>query len=66
MPLYEYDCEECGESFELLVRSPGQQGEVTCPKCGSARTRKAISLFGCSAKRGNAAAAAPSCGPAPT
>lgn len=41
MPIYEFECEECGERFEELVGS-----EVTsepCPACGGARTRRLIS-----------------------
>jgi putative FmdB family regulatory protein len=65
MPLYEYQCEECGESFELLVRSSDQQDEVTCPKCGGKKVRKAISLFGVGAS-GRKAASGPSCSTGPT
>jgi putative FmdB family regulatory protein len=42
MPIYEFECDECGERFEELVGS-----EVTsapCPGCGSGRTRRLISL----------------------
>ena len=46
MPIYEYRCEECDEDFELFVRSLYQQAIPTCPKCGSHRVKKAISLFG--------------------
>ena len=46
MPIYEYRCEECDEDFELFVRSLSQQANLTCPKCGSHRVKKVISLFG--------------------
>ena len=46
MPIYEYRCEECEEGFELFVRSLSQQADPTCPKCGSPKVRRAISLFG--------------------
>jgi putative FmdB family regulatory protein len=48
MPIYEYRCEECDEPFEVFVRSPSQQTNPTCPKCGSHSVKKAISLFGVS------------------
>jgi putative FmdB family regulatory protein len=48
MPIYEYRCEDCDEGFELFVRSPSQQANPTCPRCGSHRVKKAISLFGVS------------------
>jgi putative FmdB family regulatory protein len=46
MPIYEYRCEECGEGFELFVRSPSRQAEPMCPKCGSRKVVKSVSLFG--------------------
>jgi len=46
MPIYEYQCEECAERFEKLVRSSTKQEEITCPKCGSGLVRKALSVFG--------------------
>jgi putative FmdB family regulatory protein len=46
MPIYEYRCEECDEPFEVFVRSSSQQTKPTCPKCGSQRVKKAVSLFG--------------------
>ncbi len=44
MPIYEFECQDCNENFEKLVRISGVS-EVTCPSCGSARTRKKISTF---------------------
>ncbi|GIW85943.1 MAG: hypothetical protein KatS3mg108_0267 [Isosphaeraceae bacterium] len=32
MPLYEYRCEPCGETFEALVRSA--EDRPRCPRCG--------------------------------
>jgi putative FmdB family regulatory protein len=46
MPIYEYRCEECDEQFQLFVRSLSRQVEPTCPRCGSHKVKKAISLFG--------------------
>ncbi len=46
MPIYEYRCEECEEGFELFVRSVARQTTPACPKCGSRRVKRAISLFG--------------------
>ncbi len=44
MPIYEFTCEECDENFEKLVRIVGNV-QVTCPNCGSTRTRKKMSTF---------------------
>lgn len=40
MPIYEFDCEECGERFEELT---GAGAAVACPQCGSERTRRLLS-----------------------
>jgi putative FmdB family regulatory protein len=45
MPIFEFTCEDCGETFEELVRSAGNTGEVTCPACQGKRVTKLISLF---------------------
>ena len=65
MPIYEYCCDECGERFELFVRSTTQETAATCPKCGSPKVRKAISLFGVGGT-GLSKTSAASCGPSPT
>lgn len=61
MPIYEYQCNECGERFELFVRSSVQRGAPTCPKCGSPKVQKAISLFGVGGADGGSKSSAASC-----
>jgi putative FmdB family regulatory protein len=41
MPLYEYQCTDCGAAFELLVRS---SDKPACPNCGSERLDKQLSV----------------------
>ncbi|HEV3007389.1 MAG TPA: zinc ribbon domain-containing protein [Pirellulales bacterium] len=41
MPLYEYQCEACGNDFELLVRSGDKPA---CPDCGGERLAKQFSV----------------------
>ena len=65
MPIYEYCCDECGEKFELFVRSAAQKTTLTCPSCGSEKVRKAISLFGVGSTGGSSRTNAASCGPSP-
>ena len=43
MPLFEYICEECGQSFEKLVR--GSTTTILCPGCNSEKVTKQISTF---------------------
>ncbi len=41
MPIYEFECEECGARFEELV---SVEAEVApCPRCGAARSRRLLS-----------------------
>jgi len=41
MPIYEFECEECGARFEELVAAGVEA--IACPTCGSVRTRRLIS-----------------------
>jgi putative FmdB family regulatory protein len=41
MPIYEYECEECGRRFDELLL--GDAPEAPCPDCGSRRLRRLIS-----------------------
>ena len=45
MPLYEFDCEECHQPFDKLVRTTGAFTETRCPVCGSDQVTKKISAF---------------------
>ena len=46
MPIYEYECLECGEKFELRRAMADSDSEVKCPKCGGEHPRKVFSAFG--------------------
>ena len=41
MPVYEFECEECGERFEELTGS--ETRALPCPRCGSERSRRLLS-----------------------
>lgn len=45
MPLYEFYCHRCSDTFERILRSDFQ---VTpeCPKCGDGSTEKVINFGG--------------------
>ncbi|MDQ7088449.1 MAG: zinc ribbon domain-containing protein [Acidobacteriota bacterium] len=60
MPIYEFQCKECGESLEALRRM-GQGAEgLQCPRCGSHELVQKLSSFATSG------GAAPSCSTSPT
>ena len=42
MPLYEYECEACGNRFERIQKFSDPPVEE-CPKCGEKRVRKLLS-----------------------
>jgi len=45
MPIYEYECKDCGEHFEELM-PVGAEDTPACPSCMSTNTEKQLSLFG--------------------
>jgi putative FmdB family regulatory protein len=42
MPLYEFACDGCDQTVEVLVRSPSEQ--PTCPTCGDDKLTKLLSV----------------------
>ena len=45
MPLYEFECQECGARFENLVLKASEKTEVKCPVCGSRTLEELLSSF---------------------
>jgi len=45
MPLYEYICRDCSTDFEALVSSSKRDEGDSCPKCGSQKVARKISLM---------------------
>jgi putative FmdB family regulatory protein len=53
MPIYEYQCTQCGERFEVR-QSIGEGGsKLKCPKCGAAEPQRLFSSFFSSSSRGS-------------
>lgn len=48
MPIYEYMCKKCNESFSLLQRVGVTEKDTVCPRCGSKDIKKNPSTFSCS------------------
>jgi putative FmdB family regulatory protein len=51
MPLYEYQCAQCGHVFESLVRKAGEKPSA-CPQCGSKKLNKQFSTFSAGSSEG--------------
>lgn len=47
MPLYEYECRDCGKKFETLVRGTT---EPACPSCRSTELMRLLSVFAVGAR----------------
>jgi putative FmdB family regulatory protein len=45
MPIYEYQCKDCGDDFEKVVRFSEADQNPACPVCQSQNTKKKISVF---------------------
>ena len=45
MPIYEYECSACRAKFDQLQRSMSRESAVKCPKCGSPKTARTLSVF---------------------
>ena len=45
MPIYEFKCNKCGNSFEQLIFSSDEEEKLACPLCGESDTCKLMSSF---------------------
>ncbi len=45
MPIYEYQCENCGHAFEMLRRMQDADNDLKCPKCESTKVERQLSTF---------------------
>jgi len=55
MPIYEYECDKCGEKFELRRGFNDSDSDIQCPKCGEKDARKVFSAFGVASSGGGCA-----------
>ncbi|MBE9502493.1 MAG: zinc ribbon domain-containing protein [Dehalococcoidia bacterium] len=45
MPIYEYQCNECGERFEVRQSMGADGSDLNCPKCSGRELRRLFSSF---------------------
>lgn len=43
MPMYEYRCEACGQTYEQLRRMSEADSNLQCPHCGSTQVERQVS-----------------------
>lgn len=55
MPIYEYECPNCQERFELLRSLTDKDSEIKCPGCGRKAPKRVISLFSVTSSNGGGA-----------
>jgi putative FmdB family regulatory protein len=46
MPIYEYECSQCGHCFERLMFAGDKERDLQCPACGAPQVRKLVSCAG--------------------
>ena len=44
MPIYEYECTQCRERFEMRQSFGEDRSKVTCPKCGAPNPKRRFSV----------------------
>ena len=54
MPIFEYQCDDCGTKFEKLLRRADANG-VACPSCGETHLTQQYSTFAAHANGGTSA-----------
>ncbi len=62
MPLYEYRCDACDQTFEELRSSSEADAAIECPSCESRRTARKLSRFASGAGSPGSAKGGASCG----
>ncbi|HOO14934.1 MAG TPA: zinc ribbon domain-containing protein [Candidatus Marinimicrobia bacterium] len=62
MPIYEFECQNCGRVFEELVFSKNfSENGITCPHCGFKQAKKLISAPALSKSSACSSCSAKSC-----
>ena len=62
MPIYTYECKDCGEKFDFLVGVVASKEEPKCKKCGSRSIEKIFAPFSVGASGGSSSSSSgPSC-----
>ena len=60
MPMYEYECNKCGNRFDYLMFLSKENQGLKCPKCASADVQRVLSRF--ATKSADGSSGSGSCG----
>ena len=52
MPIYEYNCQECGNKFSARRSFKDADAPIACPECGVAHAKRGLSMFFASSSTG--------------
>lgn len=62
MPIYEYNCKDCGHHFDALRSMKDADQPIKCKKCFNEHTIRTLSVFFAQAAGRSVAAAGGGCG----
>lgn len=62
MPLYEYRCRACQQTFEAYTRLSDERKSAACPACGGESEKVGISLIGATGTGERGETGRPACG----
>jgi putative FmdB family regulatory protein len=60
VPIFEYECQECGQIFERLLLARNGDASLPCPRCQAVQTRQLISRFSSPSSEASGFACVPS------
>ena len=44
MPIFDYQCSECGRTYDVFHKGREIVADIECPQCGSAQYKKLMSV----------------------
>lgn len=47
MPVYQFTCKDCGETFEVTCHLSERDERAVCPSCGGRNVKPVFSSFAC-------------------
>jgi putative FmdB family regulatory protein len=65
MPIYEYRCDKCKHSFEMIRRVSESDEGLQCPVCKGSKVNRLMSVFSSQSQGSSPTANASSCSPGP-